>query len=385
LSPTGKLDRRALAAPARSAPGGPDPAGTGASGDPVGVLCAVFASVLGRAAGPRDSFFALGGDSMRVIKLVRRARRAGLVISPEDVFERQTPVGLASRAGPLVGRPVPEPDGPPPAERFAFDVLLPLRQSGTRPPLYCVHPVAGVGWSYSALVRHLGAEYPIYALQARGLAGDEALPTSVEEMAADYIAELRRRQPAGPYHLLGWSFGGLVAHAMATSLQDQGEEVALLALLDSYVPADLPVAPRVEAFGLRRAVLAALLGLAGIRPAGLRPEDLTTERFLEIVRRTDSVLSGLGDDRLFAMAGVYENNLRLGMGFRPAVFRGDVLFFAARQDDRDPPTRPDMWRHYITDGEIRMYHGEFAHDDMGSPESLAAVARTVAATLRARR
>jgi amino acid adenylation domain-containing protein len=378
LNAAGKLDRLALAADARTAARGTDTAVDHVVEDRVGVLCAVFAGVLGRAAGPRDSFFALGGDSMRSIKLVRRARQAGLVISPEDVFERQTPAALAACARPLAGPPVVAPAGPP------LDVLLPVRRSGTRPPMFCVHPVAGVGWLYSALVRQLGAEYPIYALQARGLAADEALPASVEEMSADYVAEIRRVQPAGPYHLLGWSFGGLAAHAMATHLQDQGHEVGLLAMMDSYVPADLPVAPRVAAIGLRRAVLAALLGFAGIRPAGLRPEDLTTARFLEIVRRTDSVLSGLGDDRLIAMAGVYENNVRLGAEFRPRAFRGDVTFFAARQDGGEPPMRPDMWRRYVTDGEIHMHHSEFAHDDMGRPESMAEVGRIVAAALRSK-
>lgn len=350
LNPAGKLDRLALAAEARSGAGQPD-AGTDTGGDPVRVLCKVFAGVLGRAAGPDDSFFALGGDSMRSIKLVRRARQAGLVISPEDVFERQTPAALAVCAKPLAGQPATES-----AERFAFDVLLPLRRSGTQPPLFCVHPVAGVGWTYSALVSRLGAEYPIYALQARGLARDEVFPASVEEMATDYVAEIRRVQPVGPYRLLGWSFGGLVAHAMATRLQDQGYEVDLLALMDSYVRADLPP---VEPFALRQAVLAAL-------------------------RRTDNVLSWLDDDRLAAMAGVYENNLRLGMAFRPDVFRGDVTFFAARQDDGDSPMRPDMWRHYVTDGEIHMHHSEFAHDDMGGPESLAEVGRIVAAALRSK-
>ena len=53
-------------------------------------------------------------------------------------------------------------------------------------------------------------------------------------MAEDYVSIIRKIQPTGPYNLLGWSFGGLVAHAIATQLQDMGEEVALLALLDSY-------------------------------------------------------------------------------------------------------------------------------------------------------
>jgi thioesterase domain-containing protein len=64
--------------------------------------------------------------------------------------------------------------------------------------------------------------------------------SAIEEMALDYLSRIREIQPSGPYRLLGWSFGGLVAHAMATRLQDQGEEVDLLVLLDAYPPVAPP-------------------------------------------------------------------------------------------------------------------------------------------------
>src|SRR5262249_30176862 len=101
-------------------------------------------------------------------------------------------------------------------------------------PLFCVHPGGGLSWSYSALMRYLPAERPIYGLQARGIMQPQMAPASLEDMAADYLQAIRQVQPAGPYNLLGWSFGGLAAHAIATRLQEQGESVALLALLDSY-------------------------------------------------------------------------------------------------------------------------------------------------------
>jgi thioesterase domain-containing protein len=84
----------------------------------------------------------------------------------------------------------------------------------------------------------MGPGWPLYGLQARGL-GDAAaaLPGTVAEMAADYIGQIRAVQPSGPYHLLGWSLGGVVAHEMAVQLQAAGERVAALVLLDAY-PAD---------------------------------------------------------------------------------------------------------------------------------------------------
>jgi enterobactin synthetase component F len=81
---------------------------------------------------------------------------------------------------------------------------------------------------------YIGADHPIYRLQSRHLTEPEFIPQTVEEMAADYLDQIRKIQPAGPYHLIGWSLGGLVAHAMASLLQQQGDEIAILALLDSY-------------------------------------------------------------------------------------------------------------------------------------------------------
>ncbi|SMD25143.1 nonribosomal peptide synthetase CepC [Kibdelosporangium aridum] len=115
-----------------------------------------------------------------------------------------------------------------------FEVLLPLRAGGNRPPLYCVHASGGLSWNYAPLLRSLPPNQPVYGVQARGLARTEPLAASVEEMAADYVEQIRAVQPTGPYHLLGWSLGGRIAQEMAAVLEAQGEKVGLLALLDAY-------------------------------------------------------------------------------------------------------------------------------------------------------
>ncbi|KAF9968917.1 hypothetical protein BGZ75_003277, partial [Mortierella antarctica] len=105
--------------------------------------------------------------------------------------------------------------------------------SGTRPPLFCIHSGIGLSWPYIGLVKHIHPDQPVYGIQARGLDGKSKLATSVEEMTEDYIKHIRRIQPHGPYHLLGWSFGGTVAHSIATELEKQGEQVPFLAIMDS--------------------------------------------------------------------------------------------------------------------------------------------------------
>lgn len=111
-----------------------------------------------------------------------------------------------------------------------------------------MHAVSGLSWNHAVMMASVEPAHPIYGLQARALSDDGPLPESVGEMAADYVRQIRRVQPHGPYHLLGWSFGGLVAHAMATALQRDGESVALLAVLDAYpaVTVGHPVLPEVN-------------------------------------------------------------------------------------------------------------------------------------------
>jgi len=80
----------------------------------------------------------------------------------------------------------------------------------------------------------LGPDQPVYGLQAQGLDGKRPCHRRVEEMAAHYIEEIRRVQPEGPYYLGGLSFGGAVAFEMARQLRAQNQEVALIALFDTF-------------------------------------------------------------------------------------------------------------------------------------------------------
>jgi thioesterase domain-containing protein len=107
--------------------------------------------------------------------------------------------------------------------------LVPFQTGGSKPPFFCVH---GAG---KDLVKLLGMDQPFYGLQPHGQDGRQA-PSKVEDMAADYIREIQTIQPKGPYYLGGYSFGGMVVFEVAQQLHKQGEEVALLALLDPTKP-----------------------------------------------------------------------------------------------------------------------------------------------------
>jgi thioesterase domain-containing protein len=114
--------------------------------------------------------------------------------------------------------------------------LVPIRRQGAGTALFCVHPAGGTVLCYLELARHLEADVPIYGLQAQGIEGELEPLESVFEMAACYLRAIKTVQPDGPYHLCGWSTGGIIAFEVARQLAAQGDEIALVALLDAAIP-----------------------------------------------------------------------------------------------------------------------------------------------------
>ncbi len=229
LTPSGKVDRRALPAPdALHTTGG----SYVAPRDTLELrLAQIWADVLGLpAVGIRDSFFALGGHSLLVVRLMSQVQQhLGQKVPLATLFQEPTIEHLAR----VLRSSTPTSATP----------LVALQPAGLRPPFFAVHPGAGSVLSYMELARLLGPDQPFYGFQSAGLDGAQEPAESVDAMADAYVAALLAEQPTGPYMLGGWSFGGLVAYEMARRLTAQGHEIALLALIDSWAPQAEPATP----------------------------------------------------------------------------------------------------------------------------------------------
>jgi thioesterase domain-containing protein/acyl carrier protein len=186
-------------------------------------LIRIWESVLEkRGIGIRDSFWDLGGQSLTALRLMRRIEKQfGKTLPLTTLLHVPTIEEMAELLRQTGCSP-------------AWSSLVALQPRGSKPPFFCVHALGGLVVGFRHLARHLGAEQPVYGLQAQGMEGKTPILTRVEDMAARYLQEIRAVHPHGPYYLGGLCFGGWVAYEMAQQLRAQSEEVGLLAMFDSY-------------------------------------------------------------------------------------------------------------------------------------------------------
>ncbi|NKY87918.1 non-ribosomal peptide synthetase [Nocardia veterana] len=359
LSPVGKLDRKALPEPVFGAERGY----RAPSGPVETAICAAFADVLGaERVGADDGFFDLGGNSLLATKVVAQLRAAGIEMPVQLMFGESTPAGIARRL---------EASGED-ALAVAMQPLLPIRAAGDSgvPPLFCVHPAIGLSWCYAGLLAHLPGDRPVYGLQAPHITGGES-HDSIRAAAQDYVAHIRSVQPEGPYHLLGWSLGGLIAHEIAVQLQEAGQQVALLAMMDSY---------RLGDRWLDQAMpdVADILGEFGSDVLGGEhgvDRELTLSEAAELLRNRPGPFAALTMDHLERLYTGYAAGTVQANSFRPRVFDGDLLFFTAADDEvnlADPARRAQAWQPYVT-GAIDDRALRCRHSGMTTPEALAVI------------
>lgn len=191
------------------------------------LLAEVWAHVLGlERVGIDDDFFALGGHSLAAVSLASRLQTVlSAPVTVNAVFNAPSVAAFAA----LV------------QAQFELSPLVKLSATDTGANLFCFHPSTGHVQDYRALLPHL-PNWQLWGLQAAYLGADSSAlgDGDIERLAALYVEHLRRQQPHGPYHLLGFSLGGLLAITAAAQLERCGEQVAWLGILDSQYQRQAP-------------------------------------------------------------------------------------------------------------------------------------------------
>jgi thioesterase domain-containing protein/acyl carrier protein len=217
LNSSGKVDRKRLPQPSKTALPEDRPADLTEH-----ALKDLWEELLGiHPIGLEDNFFDLGGHSLLAVKLFSRIDKVfGVRLPDSTLFQAPTIASLA----PILR-----------TQADRFNCLVPMQPLGDRPPFFCLHEIGGSVLGLRELARALGPEQPVYGVQAVGLDGSQRPYIRVEEMASHYIREIRALQPEGPYYLGGYCFGGVVAFEMARQLTADGQQVGLLAIVDTVL------------------------------------------------------------------------------------------------------------------------------------------------------
>lgn len=206
----------------------------------IDVLAPIWQRVLQRPfVSAEDDFFELGGDPASAVQLFNEiAKASGRELLPLTIYQAPTMAALAA----LLARPMPS----------RFPTLVPLKPGSREPAIFITHGLGGSVMEVFHLVKGIQSDHPIYGLQSKGFDGNEEPLARVEDIAQLYLEAMKELQPRGPYALIGYSFGGLVMMEIAHRLRENGEEIALLEMIETYPHNSLlPLTQRLALFAER--------------------------------------------------------------------------------------------------------------------------------------
>jgi acetoacetyl-CoA synthetase len=272
-----------------------------------------------------DNFFDLGGDCSLALQLFTEiAQVCGRELPPVMIYQAPTIAALAA----LLEQPATQP----------FPALVLLRAGTKKPPVFIAHGLGGSVIDFLQTVRHIETDHPIYGMQARGIDGLGEPLERIEEIAEFYLDAIRQLQPFGPYALVGYSLGGLVVLEMAQRLSANGEEVALLALLDAYPHTRyLSWGQRVRIFMRQARLGLRLLGnLSGSAPDPQPVGVLSTP----------------------AMRRVRDGSYLALTRYRPRFYRGKIKFLRAEISSRFPDDAVAVWAGLADEFDVETVPGD---------------------------
>ena len=343
LSANGKLNKKALPDPEQTQPS----SGRKPTAGVEQTIAQAFKALLNvNDISAQDSFFNLGGHSLMAMKLAAELRNSlGLPVSVGQIMVSPTIEGLASVLVDETLRNDPEKAG--------FGHILPIRQ-GQGTPLICINPGSGFSWQYTGFPKHLEGNYPIIGLQSPRPNGAVAVSENMDAAVEHYFKALKGVQPEGPYHFLGYSFGGTVAIALAAKLEQQGEQVSFVGLLDTYPPE----------------------GQEWKRPTedeAIEEVEREKRQFFAAAENDISDKVGLAEqDKMFNdIVANYDDTVRLLSKASSQVYSGKVHLFVAEKTLPEGWDEEKSWAPFVSD--LTKYRLPYSHDDILSADALLSI------------
>jgi surfactin family lipopeptide synthetase A len=359
LTPNGKCDRRSLPAPDDQARKNIQKI---APRNLVELqLTQIWSEILGiNDIGIQENFFELGGHSLLAVSLINRIeQKLDKRLPLTSLFQNGTIASLAK----LLAQETTQPASSP---------LIAIQSQGDKTPFFAVHPIGGNVLCYADLARNLGTKQPFYGLQSLGLSELEKTVASIEEMAMIYIEAIQTVQASGPYYLGGWSMGGVIAFEIAQQLLTQGQEVALLALIDSYSPSLLNSVNREKnyanslteefnedlniAYSFIRDLVSIFnqeISFSGSELAHFTSDELL-EKFITWSQETNLLPSDFGKQQVKTWFKVFQINHQALSSYSPKTYLGRSVFLGAE----DSSIKNPGWHQVINDLQSQWISGD---------------------------
>lgn len=358
ISHNGKLDRKALPAPEYVTT-----THYKAPRDEVETtLTKIWSKLLGiKQVGIQDNFFDLGGHSLLAVQLAHEIQQVlGLSLPVASIFSLPTIEEIAE----LFKNKVPQTQQSP---------LVPIQTKGSLPALFAIHALGGNVLCYFELSRQLGDNQPFYGLQQ--INSNETDQTLVM-MASKYIEEIRKIQPQGPYHLVGWSFGGILAHEIAHQLEQQGEQIAFLGLIDSALPKDIPAMEDLDEIDALMYFAHDIAGRSSIQ-LDLHREELSViasekrfEYLFEKIKQAGLLPDAVSVDAFKQLFVKCMQMIAKGKQHHPHPIKISIIYFNASSKEFEYTKNSQDWAAY-TKGEFEVYELEGNHYSILSSPKLA--------------
>ncbi|MDB9431694.1 thioesterase domain-containing protein, partial [Microcystis aeruginosa] len=324
-------------------------------------LAQIWSEILGiNDIGIQENFFELGGHSLLAVSLINRIeQKLDKRLPLTSLFQNGTIASLAQ----LLAQETTQPASSP---------LIAIQSQGDKTPFFAVHPIGGNVLCYADLARNLGTKQPFYGLQSLGLSELEKTVASIEEMAMIYIEAIQTVQASGPYYLGGWSMGGVIAFEIAQQLLTQGQEVALLALIDSYSPSLLNSVNREKnyanslteefnedlniAYSFIRDLASIFnqeISFSGSELAHFTSDELL-DKFITWSQETNLLPSDFGKQQIKNWFKVFQINHQALSSYSPKMYLGRSVFLGAE----DSSIKNPGWHQVINDLQSQWISGD---------------------------